>query len=482
MMKPIFMILLGLCWCAHPTVAQLYTNANANLPNNGAKGASMDVRAADLDADGDLDIVLANEFQPNTILLNNGSGVFTNGTSGNLPQPGRDSEDVAIADFDNDGDLDLVFCSEDDVTLGFTNVHEFYLNNGTGDFTAAAFQLPDSEANTVISADINNDSLPDLLFGNNGFNSVLINNGDGSFTAENDRIPPVNRTTQDLALADVDGDDDLDLFEGNENGNLLHLNDGTGHFSDVTATHLPQGLNIETRKVTFGDIDTDGDLDVFLSNVEFIDGKDRQNRLFVNDGTGHFSDATGDILSADNDYTLDAIFEDVDLDSDLDIVVANSFGAPIKIYGNNGAGVFADSTQIFLGANYYRDALGVIAADFNGDGFRDLYVCDRFRPETNRKDLLLLRNPVVSSSTVQQGATADITIFPNPVDTHFFIQTNLKSLDSVQLESPDGRVVQNLAVQNVGNGLFRCKLGGTQLTQGVYHVKIGAVRKSVMLR
>jgi FG-GAP-like repeat len=482
MKKSIAIHLLCLCWSANPIVAQLYTNASANLPNNGAKGASMDVRAADLDGDGDLDIVLANEFQSNTILLNNGNGVFTNGTSGNLPQPVRDSEDVAIADFDNDGDLDLVFCSEDDVTLGFTNVHEFYLNNGTGDFNTAAFQLPDSEANAVIGADINNDSLPDLLFGNNGFNSVLINNGDGSFTAENDRIPAIDRTTQDLALADVDGDNDLDLFEGNENGNLLHLNDGTGHFTDVTATHLPQGLSMETRKVAFGDIDADGDLDVFLANVDFLQSNERQNRLFVNDGSGHFTDATGDILPFDNDHTIDAVFEDVDLDSDLDIVLANVFGAPIKIYVNDGTGVFADSTQVVLGVNYYRDALGVIAADFNNDGLRDLYICDRFQPATNRKDLLLMRNPVVSSSAAQDNATKGVILFPNPVESHFFFQTNFGKPDSVKLENPDGRLVRYLPVEVVGNGFFRCDINGSGVSTGLYWVNIGGVRKALMVR
>jgi hypothetical protein len=69
--------------------AQLYTDASANLPNNGARGPSMDVRAADLDKDGDLDLVFAREFQPNVILLNNGTGVFTNAPAGRLPQPAR---------------------------------------------------------------------------------------------------------------------------------------------------------------------------------------------------------------------------------------------------------------------------------------------------------------------------------------------------------------------------------------------------------
>lgn len=464
---PFFLLL------AFQAVAQLFTNASANLPNNGAMGASMDVRAADLDGDGDMDIVLANEFQANTILLNDGAGHFTNGTAGKLPQEIHDSEDVAIADYDNDGDPDLVFCSEDDINLGWANVHEIYLNDGTGSFTAASYQVPDSESNAVIATDLNADGFPDLLFGNKGFNAALINNADGTgFTAENDRVPQVNRTTQDLALADVDGDSDLDLFEGNENGNLLHLNDGMGHFTNVTDTHLPQGLNLETRKATFGDVDADGDLDLFLSNVLFIPGKDPQNRLFLNDGTGHFTDATAAQLPTDSDHTIDAIFEDCDLDGDLDIVVANVFGAPIKLYENNGAGFFTDSTLAVFGTEYVRDALGVIAADLNGDGFRDLYICDRHDPQNSKKDLLLLRNPVISS--VHSRQTESIALYPNPVGSYFFLQTKLAKLDSVLLENRQGQLLGSLSPQPQGAGLFRCELGAMDLPTGLYFVRLVA--------
>ncbi len=460
--------------------AQLYTNASNNLPDNGATGQSMDVRAADLDGDGDLDLVLANEFQPNTILLNDGNGVFTNGTAGNLPQENHDSEDVAIADFNGDGHLDLVFCSEDDVTLGWTNVHEFYLGDGAGHFTAASYQPPDSEANAVMTADLNNDGLPDLLFGNKGPNLALINSGNGTFTAETQRIPQTFRTTQDLAMADVDGDGDLDLMEGNEDGNLLHINNGLGYFANESSARLPQNLNIETRKVTFGDVDSDGDVDIFLSNVGFIPGRIRQNRLFLNDGAGHFTDATATHLPADNDHTIDAIFEDVDLDGDLDIVVSNVFGSPVKIYRNDGSGAFADATADVLGQNYFRDALGVIAADFNGDGLRDLYICDRKNPQTNNKDLLLLRNPLTALENADSKQPV-IIIFPNPVSGDFYIKTNLKIPDTLKLNDSAGRIVYNFTPESQGEGLFRCPLPKGKLAAGVYFLEIGESRKQIVM-
>lgn len=366
-------------------VVPMYEDASDNLPDIGAYGASMDVKAVDIDADGDLDIILANEFQANTILINDGKGVFSNESKLRLPQVIHDSEDIAVADFNGDGLLDLVFCSEDD------KVHEYYLNTGKGFFKESAHKLPDSEANAVLAVDINNDKKPDLIFGNNGFNTILINKGDGSFVEEANRLPRINRVTQDLALIDIDKDGDLDLFAGNENENVLYLNNGKGFFTDITATHLPTGIDMETRKVSVSDVDKDGDLDIFLSNVNFIGTKNPQNRLYINNGKGKFTDETDKRLPKDNDHTIDAIFEDVNNDKNMDIIIGNVFGAHLKVYTNNGKGYFTDATEAVLGGEIVRDALGVISADLNGDGQKDIYVCDRNNPNVNNKDLLLIK-------------------------------------------------------------------------------------------
>ena len=411
--------------------AQVYSDASSNLPDNGAKGQSMDVRAADIDGDEDLDIILANEYQGNTILTNDGNGNFTNTTSGNLPQVIHDSEDIAVADFNVDGNLDLVFCSEDDF------VHEYYWGDGSGSFTTATFQLPNSVSNAVITADFNHDSIPDLLFGNAGQNVLLINEGEGTFTNEtSSRLPTIDDVTQDLQMADIDGDEDLDIFVGNEDNNRLLINNGNGIFADESSTRLPQGLNIETRKVAFGDVDSDEDLDIFLSNVMFIAGKDRQNRLFINDGNGNFSDSTDTHLPGDNDDTLDGIFVDVDLDGDLDIYVANVMLQTIssqKIYLNDGTGKFTNGTATILPEIYYLNALGVIAEDLKGDGMKDLYVCDRNtepNPNNGLKDVLLLRDFVDGTDNFNK-INSEIRISPNPVNDQFTVELPFQITDSV---------------------------------------------------
>lgn len=452
--------------------AQVFSDASSNLPDNGTKGQSMDVRAADIDGDGDLDIILANEFQGNTILSNDGSGNFTNITAGNLPQPIHDSEDVAIADFDNDDDPDLVFCSEDDL------VHEYYWNGGSGSFSVAPFQLPNSESNAVITADFNTDGFPDLLFGNAGQNVLLINAGDGTFINETtSRLPSINDVTQDIQLADVDGDFDLDIFAGNENGNRLLINNGNGIFSDESASRLPQGLNIETRKVAFGDIDGDDDPDVFLSNVMFIPGKNRQNRLFFNDGNGYFSDSTATHLPNDNDDSLDGIFVDMDLDGDLDIYVANVMLQSLssqKVYLNDGFGKFTDGTSAILPGTYYLNALGVIAEDFNGDGLKDLYVCDR-NTGNNLKDVLFLRD-IVDATNEFDNTEAGIRLFPNPVKDRFTVELPFESVDSLSFKIVDisGKEVAVLNPESSVDNQFNFNISeaGTLVLKGNYFLQV----------
>ena len=90
---------------------------------------SKDAKPADVDGDGDLDFLIAHEYKANVLLINDGTGRFTNESSSQLPQLDRDSEDVVTADFDGDGDLDVLFVSEDD------EENEFYINNGGGTFS-----------------------------------------------------------------------------------------------------------------------------------------------------------------------------------------------------------------------------------------------------------------------------------------------------------------------------------------------------------
>ena len=457
--------------------AQQFIDASAQLPNNGASQQSMDIRAADLDNDGDLDIVLANEGQPNTLLFNDGNGNFTTAPAGLLPPRNQDSEDVAIADFNGDGWLDLVFCSEDDIVLGEQDVHEYYLGSAEGQFIAVSGALLDSEANAVITADINNDGWPDLLFGNDGPTTLLLNDQTGSFIVDQERVPAVNRTTQDLLLVDLTGDGHPDLIEGNENGNRYFINDGSGFFTDETVDRLPSLIGLETRKLVAGDIDGDDDLDLFLCNVAFLPGRNPQNRLWINDGEGSFSDATATQLPVDQDHSLDALLIDMDGDQDLDIFVANIAGAPQKVYRNDGTGNFTIATTEILGENYIREGLGLFAADFNGDDLTDIYLCDRKIPSTSFKDLLLLRTSVNAANTIENPASW--TIHPNPVHDSIFVRGTILEKPLVMIMDTQGKAVGELNLNQVNMHEYSARWPA-HLPQGTYFITINGQSRKVI--
>ncbi len=355
---------------------------STHLPSGVLTGLSMDAGVGDVDGDGDLDIVIANEFNPNILLLNDGDGRFSNG-SARLPAASRDSEDVGLADFDGDGDLDIVVVSEDD------RVNELYFNDGSGRFTDEGDRLPvQGTTNGVVVADLTGDGFPDILLANNGQDAFLVNDGEGNFVDETaERLPSSRDVTQDLELGDVDGDGDLDLVVGNEGLNALYINDGEGRFSDETEARIPsRDGDEETREADFGDIDGDGDLDLLFANVSaFVSGADPRNRLLVNDGSGHFADETASRVTFARISSFDGDFADVDGDGDLDIVTANadvdlSVGriAPslYRAYLNDGDGVFTEASAEVFGSTM-GTGFDLEFADFDGDGRADFYLASR---------------------------------------------------------------------------------------------------------
>src|SRR5690606_28730687 len=180
---------------------------------------------------------------------------------------GSDTEDIAIADFNNDGWLDLVFAAEDDMN------HEFYLNQGNGRFKEVKNKFPQFISNAVQAYDFNGDGAIDLIFGNQGQSRLFINDGKGNFTEETEsRLPQdENTTTQDIALVDVNHDGNIDIIMGNENGNQLWINRGKGFFTNETAGRFPSSPDMETRKVIIIDVNQDGHPDIYLGGFMSAD-------------------------------------------------------------------------------------------------------------------------------------------------------------------------------------------------------------------
>jgi hypothetical protein len=369
-----------------------YTNVTqTHLPYKDLQLLSMDAGIADLDQDGDMDILIANEHRPNILLMNNGKGGFTNESALRIPQVAHDSEDIGIADFDLDGDLDIIVVSEDDKT------NELYLNNGDGTFMDGGDRIPvTGTSNSVVVFDINADGAPDVLIGNNGQNKVLINTGTGHFKDESlERFGLFIDITQDLTLADVDNDGDQDVLVGNEDANRILINIGNGFFEDQSSDRLPyRSEPEETREVDVADIDGDGDLDMLYGNVQaFVDNALRQNRLLLNDGKGFFTDITNTHLPKDDNRCFGVAFLDIDHDGDPDIMTGNTNGdqfggnTPYSVYLNDGKGKFIEGTDKIIPKGIGGRGFDIDFVDLNGDGIKDLFLSNR-----GSQDFLLFGN------------------------------------------------------------------------------------------
>jgi len=363
---------------------------------------TLDAEFGDVDGDGDLDLFLANApVGQNQLLINDGTGHFTDGTQGGttgLPLAQTFTTGAKFADIDGDGDLDLA-------TLG--NIEgQILVNDGNGLFTEKpnALVIPffldyfDAEF-----ADVDGDGDLDLLMGSQaGWSNMMMNDGTGTFTDDPLRLSGNESRALDTEFGDVDLDGDVDfVLVYADDQPRLFLNDGFGYFTDGTfggTTGFPPYARSEMsgRDIELGDVDGDGDLDaVIVLNVLFDDNGGSlgpgRNKLFENDGHGLFTEVTaGTTMGLPEIYDLSeaAEFADVDRDGDLDIFIANSgLGDFNYLLLNDGHGKFTlpaagDPTGFPEFAELNPD---VELADVDGDGDPDLVLTVDLSPTRHNR-------------------------------------------------------------------------------------------------
>ncbi|MEZ6037828.1 MAG: FG-GAP-like repeat-containing protein [Planctomycetota bacterium] len=232
----------------------------------------------------------------------------------------------------------------------------------------------------VILVDVDGDTDLDVVFAN-GYvlsssgqaiqQTLLINKVDQGlgFVDETASRLPLGAIKATLAIAfDVDGDGDKDLvFSCNgPSQQRLYINDGTGVFTDQSVARLGT-LSIAAAGCAYGDVDQDGDYDLFF-NDELTNG---QLKLLRNDGTGHFTNITStNVAAAPKTNQQDVVLFDVDNDFDLDVVnLGKSSGQ--QIFFNDGNGRFMTVTTSLLPAGTGLTYEGE-AADLDHDGDLDL--------------------------------------------------------------------------------------------------------------
>jgi tetratricopeptide (TPR) repeat protein len=313
----------------------------------------LNLNGADYDNDGDVDLLIlrgawmydAGKLR-NSLLRNDGNGVFTDVTfHAGLAFPSYPTQAAAWADFDNDGDLDL------------------YIGN------ESRIEFDDAAAN-----------FPSQLF---------INQGDGTFTERAAEAGVTNdRYAKGVAAGDFDDDGDVDIYVSNNGGNRLFRNNGDLTFSDVAGdlgVTEPAGRSFATW---FFDYNNDGHLDLFVGAydgtitdlaLDYLGKPFSANipRLYRNRGDGTFEDVAAE-AGLDHVYLpMGANFGDLDNDGYLDIYLSTGDPSyetltPNAMLRNDGGENFQDVT-IAGGFGHAQKGHGVAFADLDRDGDQDIY-------------------------------------------------------------------------------------------------------------
>lgn len=308
---------------------------------------------------------------------------------------------------------------------GITWVH----NNAQSD----ARHLPETVGAGCAFIDYDNDGWMDVMFINSGTsdfftpstpirNALYRNNHDGTFTDVTIKAGVSGGSFgMGVVAADFDADAFQDLYVTNYGRNRLYKNTGKGTFVDVTEKAGVAAPGWSTCAVWF-DFDNDGKLDLFVSSFVYYDRSlnilcaDDQNRryyciprhykprpshLFRNNGDGTFTDVSADTAIADYPgKSFGAVATDVNNDGWLDLFVANDT-MPNFLFINKGGKKFEEvglaAGVAFSQAGRARSGMGVDSADYDGDGWQDLFVAnidyEFFSLYHNEKDVTFTDEP-----------------------------------------------------------------------------------------
>lgn len=368
-----------------------FVNANSVLHSEtGTVGSNGNIHSGntmvvvDVDNNGMDDIAKLDENRYLRIEYQSGGGNFTIANS--VLDIGAGNDDIwgaSMADVDHNGIKDYLYA-------GWGNgVRLIRLNAaGTGNLGITALPSGGIASQNCNFMDINNDGWEDIFVCNDVNEAkIWVNSGTGTFPAEQNDGPYIDFDINPGTAApndesgnygsvwtDFDGDGDVDLYiahcrQGYPSGDIrrvdvLFENNGSNVFTSTAASH---GLFSNTQDWTssFGDIDNDGDFDLFLTGHE----AGNTNRILINDGAGNFTPSVTQPTLSYGSTPQQSFMEDFDNDGWIDVVISGT--TQQVMHRNNGDGTFTVVSNTALG--FTGTWISFACGDLNHDGQVDIY-------------------------------------------------------------------------------------------------------------
>ncbi len=326
------------------------------VPVDDAAGQPLGLAVADVDGDGDNDIVAAT-FGAGIWWYENMGGVapaFVKRNIAGALQPWA----VIAADVEHDGDIDVVSVSETGVRRHF--------NSGTFPPGWNTNQLvPMAQGQHIISADINRDGALDLVVASTMTNEVVLYQNTGGMPPNFARmtLPGAPSMPCGVAAGDLDSDGDLDIAAVSQGDNTLAWYRTSGvPTPGFTRFVISGGMN-GVRTVGLGDLDSDGDLDIAASSDTAWG-----TWIFLNNGA---PSPTFNLHMIVPEFAEEIQVVDLDRDGDLDILAAQKTDGELIWLDNNGASPPGFVTRSVWGG---AGMAAAVAAPINGDGALDIVI------------------------------------------------------------------------------------------------------------